>query len=416
MKYLYNLSILIYVLAVRLLSPFNSKARLWVNGRKGWISMLKEKISRDDTNIWIHCASLGEFEQGRPLIEAVRKKRPEIKIILTFFSPSGYEIRKNYGKADYVCYLPADTPGNACKFINLANPAAVIFVKYEFWNNYTLLLKERNVPLYLISGIFRKDQHFFKWYGGFFRKMLFRFSRIFVQDILSMDLLKGIGIGNITVAGDTRFDRVIQIADSAKEIPQIELFRGGERMFIAGSSWHQDEVIISRFINLNPGRMKWVLAPHEIDKANIDRLEKLFSTSVVRFSGFNEKSPEARVLIIDNIGMLSSAYRYAYIAEIGGGFGKGIHNILEAACWGIPVLFGPNHKKFREAVELINIKGARPFATFEEFSRIINDWLAVGDGYQESARNAAKYVKGNAGATNKILTKINLKDINNPFS
>jgi len=276
MKYLYNLGILVYVLLVRLLSPFNSKAKLWTSGRKDWEMRLKEKISRNNINIWIHCASLGEFEQGRPLIEAIKKARPEYRIILTFFSPSGYEIRKNYTTADYVCYLPADTPGNAREFIHLVNPAAVIFVKYEFWYNYTHLLKRSSIPLYLISGIFRKEQHFFKWYGWFFRKMLFRFNHFFVQDLQSMDLLKGIGIEDITVAGDTRFDRVVQIAETAKNIPQIEVFRGGEKLFLAGSSWHQDEEIISRYINQYPDRMKWVFAPHEIDKANIERLEKLF--------------------------------------------------------------------------------------------------------------------------------------------
>jgi 3-deoxy-D-manno-octulosonic-acid transferase len=278
------------------------------------------------------------------------------------------------------------------------------------------LLKRNRIPLYLISGIFRKEQHFFKWYAGFFRKILFRFSHFFVQDIQSMDLLKRIGIENVTVAGDTRFDRVVQTADSAKNIPQIELFRGKEKLFLVGSSWNQDEEIISRYINLYPDRMKWIFAPHEIDKANVDRLEKLFSTRVARISEFTEKSPEARVLIIDNIGMLAQAYRYAYIAAIGGGFGKGIHNVLEAACWGIPVVFGPNHKKFREAVELISLDGARCFNTFEDFSRIIDSWLSDGDDHLKSARNAAKYVKENTGATNKILNKISLKDINNPFS
>jgi 3-deoxy-D-manno-octulosonic-acid transferase len=416
MKYLYNLGILVYVLLVRLLSPFNSKARLWTSGRKDWEMRLKEKVSPNNINIWIHCASLGEFEQGRPLIEAIKKIKPEYRIVLTFFSPSGYEIRKNYTTADYVCYLPADTPGNARKFIHLVNPAAVIFVKYEFWDNYTLLLKRSLIPLYLISGIFRKEQHFFKWYGGFFRKMLFRFNRFFVQDLQSMDLLRGIGIENTMVAGDTRFDRVVQIADTAKNIPQIEVFRGSEKLFLAGSSWHQDEEIISRYINQYPDRMKWVFAPHEIDKANIDRLEKLFSTRVARFSGFTEKSAGARVLIIDNIGMLSSAYRYAHIAEIGGGFGKGIHNVLEAACWGIPVIFGPNHNKFREAVDLINLDGARCFNSYEEFSGVIDSWLTQRDEYLKSAGNAAKYVKENTGATNKILNGICLKDINNPFS
>jgi len=416
MKYFYNLGILIYVLLVRLLSPFNSKAGLWTSGRKNWKIQLSENVNPIDTNIWIHCASLGEFEQGRPLIEAIKKMRPEFRILLTFFSPSGFEIRKNYPNADYVCYLPADTPGNARKFIDLANPAAVIFVKYEFWNNYTLLLNNKDIPLYLVSGIFRNDQHFFKWYGGFFRRMLLRFRHIFVQDATSADLLKGIGVENVTVAGDTRFDRVIQIASSARDIPQIEHFRAGEKLFLAGSSWHQDEEILSRYINLYPAKMKWVLAPHEIDRANIDRLEKLFTTSVVRLSEFTEKSSQARVLIIDNIGMLSSAYRYAYIAGIGGGFGKGIHNILEAACWGVPVMFGPNHKKFREAVELITNDGARTFSSFEEFTRIISDWMSDPEQYARSAQAAAKYVRDNAGATDKILTGISLKDINNPFS
>jgi 3-deoxy-D-manno-octulosonic-acid transferase len=416
MKYLYNVGILIYVLGARLLSPFNLKAKLWIGGRKNWESLLSEHIGRDHTNIWIHCASLGEFEQGRPLIEAIKKTKPEYKIVLTFFSPSGYEIRKNYNYADYVCYLPADTRRNAEKFISLVNPSAAIFVKYEFWDNYTSILKKKSIPLYLISGIFRPEQHFFKWYGSFFRKMLPRFSHIFVQDKQSMDQLAGIGVENVSVAGDTRFDRVIQIAESAKDIPQIELFKGGEKLFLAGSSWKQDEEIIARYVNAHPGSMKWVLAPHEIEKANIDRLEKLFNTKVVRFSEFTEKSAEACVLIMDNIGMLSSSYRYAYIAVVGGGFGKGIHNVLEAACWGIPVIFGPNHKKFREAVELISLKGARCFSTYDEFSEIVDNWLSDREDYLKSAKIAADYVKENAGATDKILTKMILKDINNPFS
>lgn len=416
MKFIYNIGILIYELAARFLSPFNSKAKLWFSGRKDWKSLLQKRVSRDDTNIWIHCASLGEFEQGRPLIEAIKRREPEYKIILTFFSPSGYEIRKNYNYADYVCYLPSDTPQNAEKFISLVNPSAVIFVKYEFWNNYTSILKKNSIPLYLISGIFRADQHFFRWYGGFFRKMLQRFSHIFVQDKQSMDLLTGIGIENVSVAGDTRFDRVIQIADSAKSIPQIELFRGNEKLFLAGSSWRPDEEIITLYINAHPDSMKWVFAPHEVEKANIERLEKLFSTNVVRFSEFTENTANARVLIMDNIGMLSSAYRYAYIAAVGGGFGKGIHNVLEAACWGIPVVFGPNHKKFREAADLISIKGARCFSTSEEFSGIIDNWLSDSEDYLKSAGIAKDYVKENAGATDKILTKITLKDINNSFS
>jgi 3-deoxy-D-manno-octulosonic-acid transferase len=416
MKFLYNIGILIYVLTARLLSPVNSKARLWTRGRKGWETLLHEKINPENINIWIHCASLGEFEQGRPLIEAIKRNRPGYKIVLTFFSPSGYEIRKNYNVADMVCYLPPDTHRNAKKFISIVNPAAAIFVKYEFWDNYTSLLKKKGIPLYLISGIFRVNQHFFRWYGGFFRKILFRFTHIFVQDNQSVDLLKKIGIVNASMAGDTRFDRVVEIAGSAKSIPQIERFKGEEKLFLAGSSWRQDEEIIARYINLNPSRMKWVFAPHEIDKPNIERLVRLFSTEVVRFSEFSEKSSDARILIIDNIGMLSSAYRYASIAEIGGGFGKGIHNILEAACWGIPVLLGPNHKKFREAVELLSLGGAKSFSSFEEFWGIMENWLSDYSEYLNSSENASRYVKDNAGATGKILSKLALKDINNPFS
>jgi len=415
MKVIYNLGILIYVLALRLLSPFNSKAKLWTKGRKGWDTLLQKSIKKEDTNIWIHCASLGEFEQGRPLIDGIKRIRPDYKIILTFFSPSGYEIRKNYSLADLVCYLPADTPVNAAKFIKVVNPAAAIFIKYEFWDNYSAVLKKEKIPLFLVSGIFNKGQHFFKWYGEFFRRILFRFSHIFVQDVQSMELLERIGIENVSVAGDTRFDRVIEIAESAGAIAAIELFRGGEKMLLAGSSWRQDEEIIARFINMNPERMKWVFAPHEVDRPNIERLEKLFTTSTVRFSEFTEKSAEARVLIIDNIGMLSSAYRYAFVAAVGGGFGKGIHNVLEAACWGIPIVFGPNHEKFREAVELIKVGAAKRFTGFEDFSKTIETWLDNKDEYLKSAESARRYVNDNTGATHKILKGITLTGSKNPF-
>lgn len=416
MRSLYNFSIFLYILGARLLSPFYSKARLWSRGQQKWEVMLEKKINWSDKNIWIHCASLGEFEQGRPLIEALKRNYPEYKILLTFFSPSGYEIRKDYERADYVCYLPADTPYNAVKFISVVNPVSVIFVKYEFWNNYTSVIVKNQIPVYLISGIFRKGQHFFKWYGRFFRKILCRFSYLFVQDSQSMELLKSIGIENVSVAGDTRFDRVAEIAGLAKTIPEIELFRGEEKLFLAGSSWKQDEEIISSYINLHPDKMKWIFAPHEIDNNNIARLERLFNVSVVRYSEFKNNPSDARVLIIDNIGMLSATYRYAYIAAIGGGFGKGIHNILEAACWGIPVVFGPNYKKFKEAVELVNLNGARCFTDFEEFSGIIDVWLSDNEVYLKSSEVASLYVRNNTGATNKILEKLSTKDINNHFS
>ncbi len=298
------------------------------------------------------------------------------------------------------------------KFTELVRPEYVIFVKYEFWNNYISALYRNNIPLYLISGIFRREQHFFKWYGSFFRSMLRKFEKIYVQDQNSLTLLSGIGINNAILAGDTRFDRVVQIAGTARIIPQLEQFRGDEKLFLAGSSWRPDEEIISEYINMFPMKMKWVFAPHEVDKSNIDRLESLFKVKTVRFSEFGEKGDDARVLIIDNIGMLSSAYRYAYIAAIGGGFGKGIHNILEPACWGIPVVFGPKHGNFKEAVDLLREGGAKFFQTFDDFRRIMELWLSDDKTYTHSAQVASEYVKENAGATEIIIKEIEQKDIN----
>ena len=412
MKLLYNVGILIFSALAYIISPFNSKASLWVNGRKKWAEKIADKIKPGDRVIWMHCASLGEFEQGRPVIEAIKKELPEFKIMLTFFSPSGYEIRKNYDKADCISYLPADSLQNASKFIDLVRPEIVIFVKYEFWNNYISELYKKKTPLYLISGIFRPEQHFFSWYGSFFRKMLMKFEKIFVQNQQSLDLLLSIGITKVSLAGDTRFDRVMQIAGSARDIPVLEQFRGSEKLFLAGSSWKPDEEIIAEYINRFPDKMKWVFAPHEIDKSNIDRIENLFQVKCVRFSAFRDDSANARVLIIDNIGMLSSAYRYAYIAAIGGGFGKGIHNILEPACWGIPIIFGPNHKKFREAVDLINEGGAKSFRTFDDFQKILDNWLTDKEKYSFSVEVAGEYVRRNTGATDTIMKEIAGKDIN----
>jgi 3-deoxy-D-manno-octulosonic-acid transferase len=406
MKVLYNIGILILTAIAHLVAPFNSKVSLWIKGQKNWEGQIKDKINSHDRTIWIHCASLGEFEQGRPLLEKIKKEMPDYKILLTFFSPSGYEIRKNYALADCIIYLPVDNAANSKKFISLVRPEFVIFVKYEFWNNYISQLYENKIPLYLISAIFRPGQHFFRGYGSFFRQILKKFTIIFVQDRRSFDLLSVIGISNVIQAGDTRFDRVLQLTGTARNITQIEQFRKNEKLFLAGSSWKQDEEIISKYINNFPYKMKWVFAPHEIDSANIERLLKLFKVSVVRFSEFNERSSEARVLIIDNIGMLSSAYRYAYISAIGGGFGKGIHNILEPACWAIPVIFGPRYKKFREAVELKAAGGARSFVTYEDFEQIMSDWLTDPELYNTSARVAGDYVRQHTGATDIIFKEI----------
>ena len=409
MNILYNIVICFATFVASVLSLFNSKIKLWHTGIHDWKRKYAEKVVSNKKTIWIHCASLGEFEQGRPVIEALKAKHPDYAIALTFFSPSGFEIRKNYDKADYIFYLPPDTPSNAKKFIEIINPEFVIFVKYEFWNNYISELYKKNIPLYLISGIFRQEQHFFKWYGAFFRNILKKFTMFFVQDKPSLDLLSTLGIKNVIVAGDTRFDRVVQIASEAKEIKTIELFRKGEKLFLAGSSWKHDEEIIAKYINANQAKMKWVFAPHEPNEENIERLEKLFSVKSVRYSRYSESDNDAQVLIIDNVGMLSSAYRYAHIAAIGGGFGKGIHNILEAACWGLPVMFGPKYDKFREAIELIQETGAASFDSFDKFCKIIDKWLSDDDFYLQSAKAAALYVANNKGATNKILNAIFVK-------
>lgn len=403
MRIIYNIGIKIFLTLAYVLAPFNHKVRLWITGQRDWYNRLKEKVTPGQKYIWMHCASLGEFEQGRPVIEAIKNEKPDYKIILTFFSPSGYEVRKNYARADIICYLPADTPVNAGRFIGIVNPALVIFVKYEFWFNYISTLGRKDIPLYLISGIFRKEQHFFRWYGTFFRKILRNFRWFYVQDPDSQELLKSIGLENVTIAGDTRFDRVQQLILNAKEIPQIESFRGGERLFLAGSSWKSDEKIMARYINTYPERMKWIFAPHEIEPGNIERLTRLFSVKCVRFSGYSEEHADARVMIIDNVGMLSSAYRYAYIAGVGGGFGKGIHNILEPACWGVPVVFGPNHLKFMEAVQLKELKGAREYKNYSDFEEIINEWLSNDQLYKQNAETAEKFVRENTGATHKIM-------------
>jgi 3-deoxy-D-manno-octulosonic-acid transferase len=406
MRLLYFLSILIYPVVILLASPFNKKAKLWIQGRRNWRKNLREKINSADKHIWVHCASLGEFEQGRPLIERIKETAPDYKIVLTFFSPSGFELRKNWPIADYIFYLPADTTSNASGFIEIIRPSMVLFVKYEFWNNYISEISRRNIPLYLVSGIFRPDQHFFKWYGRFFRNMLKKFTHIFVQDDRSVELLESIGIQNVSISGDTRFDRVHQISQEALDLPLIDKFRAGERLFLAGSSWKEDEEIISAYVNSDPAKMKWVFAPHEVDKSNIDRLEKLFKTSVVRYSQYNEDSDSARVMIIDNVGILASAYRYAYIAAVGGGFGKGIHNILEAACWGVPVLFGPDYKDFKEAVDLIKEGGAYCYKNQTECNVIMDKWLESSNIYQSSSDIMKRYIQINLGATEKILNII----------
>lgn len=406
MRLLYNFSILLYVLAVRIASLFNSKAQLWLRGRKDIFEQLRAAIPAGESSLtWFHCASLGEFEQGRPLIELMRKKDPSVKILLTFFSPSGYEVRKNYAGADYVFYLPPDTTENAKRFIGLVQPKAVFFVKYEFWFNYLNELKQRNIPVYLVSGIFRDDHHFFKPYGSWFRDQLNSFTHFYLQDERSEQLLNSIGFKNTTVCGDTRFDRVFEISQQVKQIGWVEQFIDGKKVLIMGSSWPEDERIVQRS---TLAEYKVIIAPHEIDEKHIASIEAGFKNKAecLRFSKANESNIKtANILIIDNIGMLSSLYQYGTVAFIGGGFGKGIHNILEAATFGLPVIFGPNYEKFTEAKELIKLGGAFEINNEDEFSKtmtLLRDELVL----KTASHISRQYVQSRVGASGKILGSI----------
>ncbi len=407
MKLLYTLGIIIYTLAIRLVSPFNRKAALWVRGRKGWKKQITGKFSLTDTVYWFHCASLGEFEQGRPVIELIKKKMPEVKILLTFFSPSGYEIRKNFESADLVMYLPADRPRNVRYFIKQANPAKAVFIKYEFWYNYLSELHRQSVPVYLISGVFRSSQHFFKFTGKYFLNHLKQFNHFFVQDRESENILLKAGIRQVTVSGDTRFDRVYSISQLAAGNPLLANFKAENRLVVAGSSWPRDEEIITRYINTKQTDAKWIFAPHEVDDAHIIQLEKLLKVPVIRYSEAGDADLSAyMVLIIDSIGLLSSVYKYADISVIGGGFGKGIHNILEPATWGIPVIFGPNHNKFNEANELVKTGGAMTFDDYSRFESIINDFLTNQKMLIRSSEISLQYVKENLGASQFVADRL----------
>lgn len=408
MKFLYKTGIHIYAIAIRLASLFNPKARMAIKGRKNWIKTLANKIEANSRYIWLHCASLGEFEQGRPVIEEIKKQYPEYRIILTFFSPSGYEIRKNYPLADIVSYLPFDTPRNAKKFLKIVQPERAFFIKYEFWHFYISELQKRGIPVYLISGIFRESQHFFKnnaW-GRWYKKMLFRFDHFFVQNKKSAELLSSIGVNNFTVSGDTRFDRVAAIAAAAKEIPAVEKFKGQSKLIVAGSTWKPDEELLAAFIN-NTGNVKMIVAPHEVSAANINRLKQMLKKPAQLFSKIQNNVPgECQVLIIDSIGVLSSLYRYGDMAYIGGGFGVGIHNILEAATYGLPVIFGPNYSKFKEAIDLAERGGAYAIHNQNELNTTFKTLLENPENLKNSAAVCKKYVEKNTGATSVIIKKV----------
>jgi len=408
MNVLYNLSIFFYSILIKLAAPFNLKAGQISKGRQRVFAELPNKIKHDRPIIWVHCASLGEFEQGRPLIEAIKKQHPEYQILLTFFSPSGYEIRKNYELADYIYYLPADTKSNSQKLIELVNPEFVFFVKYEFWFHYIQELKKRNIPLYLVSAIFRENQLFFKntpW-GKWYRKMLFGFSHFFVQDEQSVKLLASIGINNVTKAGDTRFDRVAEIARNGKDIPLVEKFKGNSQLVVAGSTWKPDEELLIEYIHAHP-EIKFVIAPHETKKGNIDRLISQLKTPVICYTeATNESVMNKQVLLVDTIGLLSSVYKYADLAYIGGGFGVGIHNTLEAAIFGMPIVFGPNYLRFNEATTMVKLGVAHPINDYSGLKTILDTLLSDTEKRKEITSACISFTQQNLGATKTITSKV----------
>lgn len=407
MTVLYNTAIFFYHLAIHIYSRFNSKAKLWVEGRKNIFTKLKSAIKRNEKIAWFHCASMGEFEQGRPVIEAFRNEFPQFKILLTFFSPSGYEVRKNYEGADHVFYLPIDTKKNAEKFISIVNPEIAVFIKYEFWYHYLNTLHKKQIPAFLVSAIFRNDQHFFRWYGTLFRRILRNLTQVFVQDEVSRAVLDSIGLKNHTISGDTRFDRVYEIAMQVEEIPLIRQFKQDKKLFIAGSTWQQDEKLLIEIINNYNSGLKSIIAPHEITEENIQRMVSEIKHKTTRFSEANdEEIGNAKVLIIDNIGMLSSLYQYGDIAYIGGGLSKGIHNILEAAAFAMPVVFGPNYHKFQEANDLIEKGGAFSIKNYTELENKIRFLLSDEYVLKMASEISRNYVKYKRGATGIILDHV----------
>jgi 3-deoxy-D-manno-octulosonic-acid transferase len=399
----YEIGIRSYKTAIYAASFFNSKAKLWVKGRIDTFKFLEKNISADDKIIWIHAASLGEFEQGRPIIEAIKEKHKEYKILLSFFSPSGYEIRENYDLADIICYLPIDTAKNAKQFVDIVKPKKVFFIKYEFWKNYLKTLYENKIPVYLVSGIFRKEQLFFKTSGKKYRKLFDYFEHFFIQNQKSGDLLRSIGIENFTVCGDTRFDRVIDIAKSSENFYEIAKFAENSKVIVAGSSWEKDEEFLIKYINENKN-IKLIIAPHEIKEANLNRIETNIKELVLRYSRIKEYNPQDfSVLIIDNIGMLSALYKYGQVAYIGGGFGAGIHNILEAAVYGMPVLFGPKYQKFDEAKELIKLGGAFSINDYQEFKTKMDLLFSDKKVLENISEISKNFVANSAGAVDTIM-------------
>ena len=405
MHWLYNIAIHGYNATICALSPFYRKARLWRDGRKDLFAQMRQTIDHSRPIIWIHAASLGEFEQGRPIIEKIRAERAEYQILLTFFSPSGYQVRKDYQGAHYIFYLPIDTESYAREFIYIVKPQIAIFIKYEFWLNTLAYLRQCNIRTFIVSAIFRPSSIFFRRYGGLWREALKTFETIFVQDKRSKELLSTIGYNNVIVAGDTRFDRVIQRAATVKKIDIIEQFITSAPIFIAGSTWRDDEELLIRLINDNSA-IKFIIAPHEIDNNRIDKLIDSIKGGAVRYTKATGETKEYQVMILDTIGILSSVYQYANFAYIGGGFGVGIHNILEAATFGVPIAFGPNYHKFKEAHELIELKGAQSISNYSELSSWFSNLRDNETLRLEACKVSKEYTLKHKGATELFFTTL----------
>ena len=418
----YNIVIYFVLWGIAIASLFNEKVRKMWRGEREAFKILKQKVDPNAKYIWFHAASLGEFEQGRPLMERIRKDYPQYKILLTFYSPSGYEVRKNYEGADIICYMPVDTRLNAIRFLRLVRPVMAFFIKYEFWSNFLHILKYRNIPTYSVSSIFREDQVFFKWYGRSYAGVLKCFTRFFVQNEESKRLLEGIGITAVDVVGDTRFDRVLQIKEAAKQLPICEAFRTGVassqsadvphtdfKVFVAGSSWPPDENIFIPFFNEHKD-WRLLIAPHVIAEEHLKLILSLIKDKkVVRYTQTTpEEAADADVLIIDCFGLLSSMYNYGDVAYIGGGFGVGIHNTLEAAVWNMPVIFGPNNKKFQEAQGLLKSGGGFEINTYEDFSGLMNSLMNDEAFLKQAGDKAGAFVAHLAGATDKVLASVKL--------
>lgn len=405
---MYNIVIYIYLIGVVIGSLFSKKVRNMWRGERQAIGIIKEKMDPNAQYVWFHAASLGEFEQGRPLMEQLKREHPEYKILLTFFSPSGYEVRKNYEGADIITYLPLDTIMNARRFLRTIRPVMAFFIKYEFWYNYLHILKYRKVPVYSVSSIFRPEQVFFKWYGRSYGRVLHCFTHFFVQNEISRQLLAKIGINEVTVVGDTRFDRVLQIKEAAKQLPVVEAFTDGHRTFVAGSSWQPDEDIFIPWFNAHKD-WKLIIAPHVIGEDHLQQILSKIEGKAVRYTQASaEAVRDAQVLIIDCFGLLSSIYHYGEVAYVGGGFGVGIHNLPEAAVWGVPVIFGPNNQRFQEAQQLKACGGGLEINGAADFQRIMDRFDANPQQVEADGKKAGDYVKGKAGATGKVLHSVGL--------